>query len=425
MRENSGVSSGFMVAQAQFSVTDARVTPGGSTTLALTLFNLGGQTEHFTLVPSGLSAGWVQINPATVSLAGGAHETINVTVRPPAMSTTPAGPHPIAVRIIPQTEPDDILIAETTAVVDAFHDRRIQLLQPVRRSRRRATFEFLVENRGNAHASCRLQLVDLTKRLDGRFDPPAVGVEPGANALVKLRVKATARQWRRGSRTLPFIIEASQQSMPSAEGQATLVQTPIVAESLGRKLGGLVAISAALAAGWVWLLKPLAERAARDAVKATPTATVVVNPTQTEPGTVTVPTGPVDPGVTTTTPQPVVTPVERFTKRFTALVAAGNVISDTSAEVPAGKVLEITDIMLQNPNFDTGSARLTLNGEPLVEWNLENSTGNEYGSFRSGLVELAAGETLVFEVNCATIGNATAATCTTAVLVNGVFKSAG
>jgi hypothetical protein len=413
-----------MVAQAQFSVTEARVTPGGSMTLALALFNLGTQTEQFTLVPSGLSAAWVQINPATVSLVSGANATINVTVRPPALSTTSAGPHPIAVRIIPQTEPDDILIAETTALVDAFHDRRIQVLQPVRRSRRRATFEFLVENHGNAHASCRLQLVDLTKRLDGRFEPPAVGVEPGANALVKLRVRAAERQWRRGSRTLPFLIEASQQGMPSTESQATLVQTPIIAESLGRKLVGTVALGAALTAGWIWLLKPLAERAAKDAVKSAPAQIVAAAPNNVEPANATVVSVQADPGVTTTTSPVVVTPVERFTKRFTALVGAGNVISDTAAEVPAGKILEITDIMLQNPNFDTGSARLTLNGETLIPWNLENSTGNEPTSFRTGLVELTAGEKLVFEVNCATVGNATAGTCTTALLVNGVFKPA-
>ena len=64
------------------------------------------------------------------------------------------------------------------------------------------------------------------------------------------------------------------------------------------------------------------------------------------------------------------------------------------------------------------------NGETLIEWNLENSTGNEYGAFRNGVV-LTAGDSLVFEVTCGTVGDANAGTCTTALLVNGQFRPVG
>ena len=416
-----------MVAQAQFSVTEVRVRPGETETLTLTLYNLGAKTEDYTLVPSGLSAGWVHLSPPTVTLFSGSNAAITVTVRPPAMSTTPAGPHPLAVRIIPQNEPDDLLVAETTAFVEAFHDRRVQLLQPVRRSRRRATFEFLIENHGNAHASCRLQLIDLSKRLDGRFNPPAVGIEPGSNSLVQLRVKAIKRQWRRGSRTLPFGIEASQQGFASAEAQATLVQTPMIAESLGRKAVGALAVAGAATASWLWLLKPAAENAAKEAVKngVAPVVSVPSAPTVAGQVTVPVPVATIAATGSTTVPasNPGASPGALFSHRFTAPVEAGQTRSDTYP-VPSGQVLEITDVMLQNNDLDTGTARLVVNGEPLIRWQLESSTGNESSAFVSGL-RFVAGDSVVFEVACTTIGDPSSGTCTTALLVSGRTTPAG
>ena len=65
-----------MVAQAQFSTSDVTVQPGQAETLSMVLYNLGNRTETFTLVPSGLVAGWVRISPPTVTLFGGTSETI-------------------------------------------------------------------------------------------------------------------------------------------------------------------------------------------------------------------------------------------------------------------------------------------------------------------------------------------------------------
>ena len=55
-------------------------------------------------------------------------------------------------------------VTETIIAVSAFDDRRITVLQPLQRGRRRATYEFLLENHGNNLASCRLHLVDASQR---------------------------------------------------------------------------------------------------------------------------------------------------------------------------------------------------------------------------------------------------------------------
>lgn len=403
-----------MVAQAQFSATDVQIQPGEVETLSLTLFNLDDHTETFTLVPSGLVAGWVRLSPPVVTLFGGSHEVITVTLRPPLLASTAAGPAPLTVRIIPQEEPDDVTIAETTVQIGAFHDRRIQVLQPVLRARRRATFEFLIENHGNMQASCRLHLIDTTQRLDGDFDPPAVGVEPGAKSLVRLRLKSLHRQWSSGSRTLPYSIEADQQGFPTATANATFVQTSLMPERLGRKVFAAVAFVGLLVGSWFALIKPAAEHAARDAMKG---QTPVVVPT-TLPGQQT----PTDSTLAPNNSVPVnnsAAGAQPFNHRLEVKVALSASGSDQYV-VPTGKVLRVTDVVLQNPNLDTGPATLSNNDAVLVPWRLENATGNDSLPLVSPLV-FTAGDKVTFQFTCASVGDAPTGTCVPAVLLSGTL----
>lgn len=393
----------------------------------MTLMNLGDRTETFTLIPAGLLAGWVRIEPPTVTLFGGSHENIRVTVRPPQLASTPAGPAGLTVRVIPQDDPDEVVIAETTVVIGAFHDRRIHLLQPVVRSRRRATYEFLLENQGNSQASCRLHLIDTSQRLDGDFDPPAVGVEPGANSLVRLRMKAVRRQWRHGSRTLPFSIEADQQGFPTAVGNATFVQTPTIPERLGRRAAAAALIVAALAGAWFALVKPLTERTARDAVTNQTSVTVVDT---TLPGQITPPvTDPDDTNDTTDTNDtiaPTTTPValvadngQPFNKLFGAPVAQNDSKAD-SYRVPEGQQLRITDLWYQNTNEDEGRLTFARNDEAIHVWNMRLAADGESVAFRSPIV-FASGDVVNVTLTCDAPGDLTSGDCSTALYVSGTL----
>jgi len=412
-----------MVAQAQFSTSDVDVAPGDSETFDLLLINLGNHTETFTLVPSGLLAGWVRLSPPTVTLFGGSSETITVTVRPPQLATTPAGPAPLTVRIIPQDEPDDVIIAETTAIIGAFHDRRVHLLQPVVRSRRRANYEFLVENQGNSQASCRLHLIDVSQRLDGDFDPPAVGIEPGGKSLVRLKMKAVRRHWRRGSRILPFSIEADQQGFPTAVADATFVQTPLLPDRLGRRVLALAAVVGICAGAWFGLIKPLTERTARDAVDGD-TKIAVTTPTVATGSTISS-TGPDDTvtATTTGTDTPVIAPVAAadqgtpFGLRLEAVAGPGQSSAPT-VTVPAGVEWRITDFVLQNVNRDGGRVTVLRNADPVQPWNLDTSVDNIDGLQLISPWVFPAGSVLTVELECETVGGGNGE-CDVAVLVSG------
>ena len=420
----SGYGRDRMVAQAEFSTTDVTVQPGETETLTLTIVNLANTTETFTFVPSGLLSGWVHIEPPTVTLFGGSREAIDVTLRPPRLASTPAGPAPLTVRVIPQDDPDEVVIAETTAIVGAFHDRRIHMLQPVVRSSRRANFEFLVDNQGNSQASCRLHLIDTSQRLDGDFDPPAVGVAPGENSLVRLKMKAVRRQWRRGSRILPFSIEADQQGFPTASANANFVQTPFFPERLGRKVIAAVVVLGALAGAWFGLLKPLTERTARDAVVDT-AATVVTVPVVTIPGDTAPPTTQApDVSAPVTAPPVAADEGEPFTKLFQVSVDVGQTQPD-SYTVPDGKVLRITTVVLQNAYRDEGLATFLKNETVIYSWNLGLSLYNVDPLPLSSPIVFEAGTIAQFQVTCDASGlDSPNQLCNDGLLINGVLVDA-
>jgi hypothetical protein len=409
-----------VVAQAEFTVSDVHVEPGQPHVLHLTLVNLSNHTEQFTLVPSGLLAGWTRVEPPIVTLFGGSHQQIQVTLKPPQLPSTPAGPAPLTIRVIPQGEPDEVVLAETTVIIGAFHDRRLHLLQPVVRSRRRATFEFLLENQGNSQASCRLHLIDTSHRLDGDFDPPAVGVEPGANSLVRLRMKAVHRHWKGSSRTLPFAIEADQQGFPTASANATYVQTPVLPQKLGRRLVAFAAVCGLLVAAWFALAKPAVERAARDAVDEEPRVTVPVTalPGQTLPPQTTQPADNSTP--TTAAAEDLGRP---FQKYFTVSAGLGATQRDTFT-VPDGQELRVTTMVLQNTNADVGRATFLKNDVTLATWNLDTVLPNVDPFPLGGPLVLEAGAVLAFDVTCDSVGSGTGSACVDGLFVNGALFNA-
>lgn len=405
-----------MAVQAWFERGEVAVRPGESRTLALTVENLGESTESLTILPSGTTAGWVTVVRPTITLFGATHDTVEVVVRPPAAPTTTAGPSTLTMRVVPLVDPDDTAMAEVTLLVESFDDRRISMLQPLQRARRRATFELMVENHGNQLASCRLHLVDPSNRVDGTFDPPAVGVPPGGSTLVMLRLHATSVMFRRRDRQLDFEIEATQSDHEPAVVRAALIQPPTIP---GRLLARAVAVGAvaALAVGaWFGVIRPelrdAAQRAVDDRIA------------ELSPG------GPADDDViippSGSGTVPPATPVDEgapFTVRLPLQLAVGATGSDSSL-VPDQNTLLLTDVVVQNPNADRGVAALLRNSDVIYQWDLGAMTSANEFQPRVAPLEVGAGDELVFRATCSGAGTTTGTGCDVAVLLGGRLVAA-
>lgn len=404
-----------MAVQAWFARGDIEVVPGTSGVVQLTVVNLGDTTDTFALLPIGMAAAWTTLRPATVTLFGGSQEVIDVEVHPPLLPSTAAGATSLTVRIVPQSDPDDATNAETTLVVSSSHDRRLVVLQPALRARRRASYEMMLENRGNSQASCRMRLIDPSGRVEGDFDPPAVGVEPGATALVRMKLKANRLQWERRARSVPFRLEADQSGAPTATANATFVQAPVVPERLWSRLLGLLVAATLLGIAWFGLVKPEIRRVADDAVdKRVPELVPTTVPTVTVPDDRNPQTG-------TTVPPVTVPTSEGSTPRNARLVAnvpPGQTITQSIAP-SSGKVLEITDLFVQNPSFDSGTVQVMRGTDVLWTVDLSEVPGLQ------GTLQLVSpfvfgpGEQLVFQVTCIDPGDKTLAACNPALLVSG------
>ena len=398
--------------QAWFSHDDIDVEPGDTLNLALTVHNLGDTTESYTVVPAGLSASWTSVRRGNLTLFGGSQEVIDVEIAPPLLPTTTAGPTVIAVRIIPTSVQndggqDEAIVAEVTLGIQPFDDCRIVPLQPIQRARHRATYEFMVENHGNSVTSARLILVDPTDRVDGAFDPPAVGVAPGASSLVQLKLHETRRTIRRHTRTLEFEVEAQRQGLPPASAPLALVQSPTISGSAIAKVLGVAAVIAAAAFAWFGLVKPTIEDSAENAVDDR-----IVELT---------PADGVGPVPETTVPEVTDTPEADLgepTFLRLAVTPALNETADLAATIPDGETFDLTDVRIENPANDSGVATLLKNGEPMFVWSLDNIRG-QYFEPRITPIPLVAGDNITFSVKCEAIGDATKSTCTNAVNLGG------
>jgi hypothetical protein len=397
--------------QAWFGEDEIEIRPGASCSLALSIENVGDRTETFTIIPAGLTASWTTVTRPNVTLFAGSRDVVEVVIRPPAVHTTSAGPTSAAVRIIPLQVPDDAIVAEATVVVQSFDDRRVSVLQPLQRARRRANYEFMVENHGNNLASCRLHLVDASNRVDGSFDPPAVGVAPGSKSLVRLHLKARRGGFRRVERQLDFDIEATQPDHEPAIGHAALIQPPTFPGRMLWRAAAALAVVAAVVVAWFAVVRPeirdAAERAVDDRVGdllTEPTETTVVDTATPGPG------GDA-PGGSATDGEP-------LSNRLALSVSVGTTGSQ-SYQVPEGSRLHLTDVVLQNPNADLGSASLLRNAETLYRWDLGAMNSSNEFEPRVTPVPFEPGDEIVFQATCDGSGTFAGTACEVALLIGG------
>ena len=408
-----------MSVHAWFSNDDVALAPGSTLVLPLTIHNLGDETESFTVVPAGLTASWTTITPGNLTLFGGSQEVVEVTIAPPALPSTTAGPTSIAIRIIPLGDSDDAVVAETTLMVTPFDDCRIVALQPIQRARHRATFEFMVENHGNTVASCRLHLVDPSERVDGDFDPPAVGVGPGSATLVRLKARAQ-RSLRRTSRTLDFEVEAARQGHDPVVSPMSLVQSPTVPGAMIARIAAVVALLAATMLAWFAVVKPTIEDAAAEQVD-----NRIDELAATENDAVDTSGGPQVTAPASTVPG-VGSPATEGDPTFIRFDVAAPLTqtADESTTLPDTGVFDLTDLRIENPFDDRGVATLLVNTEPIFIWSLENVRGVFFEP-RITPIRLDPGDNVTFSVRCDEIGDASRSTCTTALNMGGLIDDSG
>ncbi|NUU22986.1 MAG: hypothetical protein HOV68_15970 [Streptomycetaceae bacterium] len=106
---------------------------------------------------------------------------------------------------------------------------------------------------------------------------------------------------------------------------------------------------------------------------------------------------------------------------------AGGSSSSAAYEVPAGQTLELTDLVVQNPQGDAGTLVIANQDKPILSLALENFRDQDY-HFVTPVV-VPANASLTMTVNCAQVGRPVAAPapsgCVQSLLLGGVLRPTG
>jgi hypothetical protein len=396
-----------MGALARLPQSVADVEPGGSVSLELTVRNTGTVVDQFNFELLGGAAAWTTFDPPTVSLFPQAEETVQAVFAPPRASDTASGPVPFGIRVESREDPQGSVVEEGTVNVAEFSDGTAELTPRATRVALRGRLQVAVDNRSNIPYQAELVGTDGESAYDYVFRPPLVDVPAGSVAFAKATIRPKAPYWRGPSTTQPFQVLLRQQHMdgagpelgpagthpPELLADGAVVRDALLPGWLGKVVAGLLALCAVLALLWFTLVKPQITAAAQNQVKKDiiPVA-MQVSKLNHAVGAIAArqalppaphPSGPPAPkpatnphnhpasGTTGSKRVIVSTPVNA------SLTATGN-DTTTAYPVPAGKTLEITDILLENSAGASGSVFLKDNNTVLMSWALADFRDLDY-----------------------------------------------
>jgi hypothetical protein len=417
---------------ASLDNTAPTVTPGGEVRCTVRVRNGGEIVESYRFQVVGDPGQFAAVEPPTISLYPAAEGTATVAFRVPRGSRMIATDLPFAVRVLPTERPQFATAAEGVLRVLPFRELSGELLPRTSRGYRTAKHEIAIDNKGNTPVTVALSATDPDQALATRVTPANVTVPPGQAIFAEVRLRHQRLLWRGQPVTRPFRVVAApvpvamgpgspmgpgvQPVTPPMTYDASTVQRPLISSATLKKLIAGLAVLAVLAAAWFLLLRPAVQSAAKDAV-APKNATQPLGGGGGGGGG-----GGSSPGGSgagpTSGPSGTETP---FNHRLGAQAGAGGQATDQFTVANKTTFL-LTDLVLQNPQGDTGRVDVLVNNQIILTMSLANFRDQDYHLVTP--VEAGAGQAVSIHTNCTQPGPTLAGTngtaCRTFVLVIGM-----
>ncbi|MHB1491861.1 MAG: carboxypeptidase regulatory-like domain-containing protein, partial [Cellulomonas sp.] len=182
------------------------VAPGGSGEILLDVVNTGTVIDGVRAHVIGLPVEHATSRPSVLALFPDA--TGQLVVRLDLPTSFPAGRHPITVEVVGQAGVAGAVHHDVDLVVGTRPQLSISAAPTVVRSRRRATFEVQVQNRGNVPLDVALRATDSDRSLQATLTPSTLSLAPGTGAVCSVRVQGP-RQLLGGDRERALQVEAT------------------------------------------------------------------------------------------------------------------------------------------------------------------------------------------------------------------------
>lgn len=397
-----------MNAFTQIGEPSLSVAPGAEVTTALLLHNNGSVVDQFTVDIVGTARDWVTVEPSVVNLMPGGEATVTVRFAPPRSADVAADTYPYGVRMRSREHPEDSKVVEGHVEVQQFTAIDAELLPAKQRGSRKARYRLAVENAGNTPTRVEVEAIDPEDdQLSIRLDRGLFTVSPATVALLRVRVTPFDRFLRGDPRPHPFELRVLAES-----SDATNVAEPLLVKGLMTQermlpkwvipaLAMVSVVAVAVTALWFAVLAPTVQSiateqvagqvsAANDAASAASAAAANAESRDREAQAKLS-------QAAASTPKP----MDFRLATFADPVTDGSFQSFTLT-APAGKAMDISAVIMQNPRGDKGFLRISIDGKVLLETGLANFTDQTY-NYSQGL-HVAAGQQVVVSVNCVTPG---------------------
>ena len=389
-----------MGASASLSPTDPRTEPGGTTVVEVRVRNNGGVVDQFTFSVVGPAAAWATFEPPTLSLFPGADGTTTLRLSPPRSHDVPAGQVPFGVKVESKEDPKGSVVEEGVLEIGEFSDVFAELVPRTARGRGSARYDFALDNRGNTRLNTTLAATDPNDALSFDLRPAGLVADPNTAVFTKVKAKARKRFLRGTPKTHPFQVAVRSDGAQPLVVDGTLLQEPVLPPWL---LKALALVLAALLAIWA-----LSRKAAKDAVDEA-VAPMQGQAAQLAAGQKALEQAindrlppPAEPGATAS-PSPILpiqppTPVARRLSVANNQIAQGATVNSAMDKVPDKQVLHLTDLVLENPQGDSGTLVVLRGTTPLLELRLDNFRDFDYHFVTP--IQIPAGDQLVLQARC-------------------------
>ncbi|MGW2823188.1 COG1470 family protein [Streptomyces sp. NPDC001443] len=453
-----------MTTAASLDTTAVTAEPGGRIDVPLQVRNSGSTVEEYRFEVVGPAAAWATVEPASLSLFPGSTGTAVLALSPPRSSEALAGDVPFGVRVVPTSAPETTVVPEGVVTVLPFASITGELVPRGFDGAWRGNTDVAVDNHGNTPVTVQLTAQSDSSRVRLRFSRETVELAPGAAELARLTVRPARRLWRGIPVVHPFQVVATPVGDVPHESvvlDGTYQQNAILPRWLPRALVAAVAALAALAVVWFALLRPVVRSAAREesqkqvaaalspspgasgaasgggssggsagsggkgqdaAGGGSPSSGAAAGSTAGSTGGGTGGTG----GGGTSGGGAGGTGDPRSAQAEVKDSVGGDPKGGTVFTVPDGQAFDLTDLVAQNPQGDSGTVVIAAEDRTLLRLALQNFRDQDY-HFVTPIVVPAGGK-ITMTVTCTEVGkpvgSPTPAQCAESVLVGGTLRPA-
>lgn len=296
--------------------TRLRIAPGTSGHVTIRVRNTGSIVDEIALSISRPDVAWATIVPESLRLYPGTEGEAELRLEPPREPDPRAGLLEVVVSIQSreraEASVDQVVIVE----IEPFAELAAALEPKLGSARRELAVAVRLQNGGNHVAPVTLAATDPTSQLGFHIDPAELALEPGAEGVAWVTVRAPRAIWLGSPRTHPYEVAVSAGSSPRRVLDGRFEQqrmVPRLALAAVAALGAvLLAVGLAFAAGAFpgGSVDPTATPAVT--ASATPSPTPSPTPTATPSPTPSPTPGP--------TPSPTPVPMFRVTVTFNSIL---------------------------------------------------------------------------------------------------------